>query len=83
MAGDCFTDLAGFLLALFDSFLLDLRMDPGAEVAVDPRVGSKGEVVTEVSDRRTPPYTELWFARDCACSAGEVRGLKASSYPFG
>ena len=58
IAGDCLTARAGFLVEAEEVFLLDLRRDAGvvAEVcAAYSRLGSMGEVVSEVSDPRTAP----------------------------
>ena len=58
IAGDCRTARAGFFVDDEDVFLLDLRKDPAVELVVgaeNSRLGSIGDVVSEVSEPRTAP----------------------------
>lgn len=59
--GDCLTAREGFFKAAEEVFLLDFRMEPGLEAEIGApksRFISMGEVVSEVSELRTAPYTE-------------------------
>ena len=58
IAGDCLTARAGFFVDDEDVFLFDLRSVAAAEPVVGAeksRLGSMGEVVSEVSEPRTAP----------------------------
>ena len=78
--GDCLTVRP----ELFDTeaaFRFDFRAAIELELTVgvlNSMLASTGDVVSEVSELRTAPLTECWFACLCASKAGEVRGLKYS-----
>ena len=59
IAGDCLTVRAGFFVDVEDDFRFDLRKDAvGVEPVVgaeNSRLGSMGDVVSEVSEPRTAP----------------------------
>lgn len=58
MAGDCLTARAGFFVEDEDVFRFDLRKDAVVEPVVvegNSRLGSMGDVVSEVSEPRTAP----------------------------
>lgn len=58
IAGDCLTVRAGFFVVDEDVFRFDLRKDAAAELVMgveSSRLGSMGDVVSDVSDPRTAP----------------------------
>lgn len=58
IAGDCLTERAGFLVDDEEGFRFDLRKDVAVEPVIgadNSRLGSMGDVVSEVSEPRTAP----------------------------